>query len=61
MGIPHFEDLDLSILLDALELRWTASEKMDGSYMEFGFDKQGEFYTRRKNGFPIHSIDEWSQ
>jgi hypothetical protein len=59
MGIPHFEDLDLDTLLDIVELRWTACEKMDGSYMEFGLDKHGRFFTRRKNGTPCYTIDDW--
>lgn len=59
MGIPHFEDLALHDILDALDLRWTTNEKMDGSWMEFGLDDDGRYFSRRKGGPKCYSINDW--
>lgn len=56
-GIPHFEDLPLNQICEALDLNWIISEKLDGTFIEAGLDSQGVYYTRRKGGEPLYSID----
>jgi hypothetical protein len=59
MGIPHLEDLPLDKLLRVLDEPWVASEKLDGSFMAFGLDEQGNFYTRRKGDQLCYSVEDW--
>lgn len=56
-GITHFEDLPLDQICEALDLNWIISEKLDGTFIEAGLDSQGVYYTRRKGGEPIYSVD----
>lgn len=56
-GIPHFEDLSVDQICRALDLNWIISEKLDGTFIEAGLDSQGAYYTRRKGGEPIYSVD----
>jgi len=58
-SIPHFEDLSAKEIYESLDLRWSASEKLDGSYLEAGLDDEGFFYSRRKGGEKIYSMDDW--
>lgn len=59
MGIAHLEDLRPNDLLEALELQWTVSEKLDGSFLEFGLDADGHFYTKRKTPDIYYSENDW--
>lgn len=59
MGIPHLEDLPLDKLIRVLNEPWVATEKLDGSFMAFGLDEQGHFYTRRKTGDRCYDMDSW--
>lgn len=61
MGIVHFEDLPLSDILSVLDLHWNVTEKFDGSYLEFGLDEDGNFFTRRKGGDPCYSLSDWPE
>lgn len=58
-SIPHFEDMSVKDILDSLDLKWMASEKLDGSYLQIGLDDAGQFYTQRKGGQPIYDIEDW--
>lgn len=58
-GIPHFEDLSAKRIYDSLDLNWLVSEKLDGSYLKFGLDEEGIFYTQRKGGQRTYTIEEW--
>ena len=59
VSIPHYEDLSAKEIYDSLDLMWWASEKLDGSYLLFGLDDQGSFYSQRKGGKPCYSLDDW--
>ena len=60
-SIPHFEDLSVSDIYDALDLKWMASEKLDGTSLEAGLDEAGLFYTKRKGGEPVYDVDDWPE
>lgn len=59
MGIPHFEEQDADVVLDVLQLRWTATEKLDGSYFEFGLDNEGKYFSKRKGGHRCYTVNDW--
>lgn len=59
MGIIHFEDLPLGRIREALQLDWSWAEKYDGSYIEFGLDDNGRYFSRRKGNFTYYSLDDW--
>lgn len=59
VSIPHFEDLTAKEIFESLELKWWASEKLDGSFLEVGLDKWGHFYTSRKGGDRMYQVDDW--
>jgi hypothetical protein len=58
-GIPHFEDLSARAILQCLDEEWHITEKLDGSYLCFGLDDQGQFFSQRKGGKPCYSVDQW--
>lgn len=62
MSIKHFEDLPLHDLLHFLSNidQYSATEKMDGSQLLFGFDDLG-FYTSRetKGGKRVYDLTEY--
>jgi hypothetical protein len=59
MGITHFSDLRPSQALKFLQAAWHTSLKLDGSFVQFGLDEAGRFYTARKQGDPYYDVDEW--
>lgn len=59
MGIAHLEDLRPDEILEALDLQWTVTEKLDGSFLEFGLDEEGRFYTKRKTPEIYYSESDW--
>jgi hypothetical protein len=61
VSITHFEDMPVQDIYDSLDLNWRVSEKLDGSFMEFGLDDQGVFYTKRKGGLPCYHVDDWPE
>ena len=61
VSIPHYEDLSAQEIYDSLELNWWASEKLDGSYLLFGLDDAGEFYTQRKGAQPCYKQSDYPE
>ena len=59
VSIPHIEDLGFEDLLKVFNHDWWISRKEDGSFFEFGLDKDGRFYTARKNAPPCFTVDDW--
>lgn len=59
MGIPHLEDLTPAQLEMVINSPRWLSTKLDGSFIAFGIDIQGRFYTERKNGQRFYDISEW--
>lgn len=59
VSIPHYEDLSAQAIYDSLNLSWRASEKLDGSYILFGLDDDGRYFSRRKGGSPCYVLDDW--
>lgn len=57
VSIPHYENLSAQQFYESLDLNWSVSEKLDGTYVEAGLDEQGHFYTQRKGGKPVYSLD----
>jgi hypothetical protein len=57
-SIPHLEDLTAQEIIDVMDLEWTVTEKIDGTFMEMGLDDQG-FYCRRKGGQPVRDPVDW--
>ena len=49
-GIVHIEALPVRDFIDAIEnvATFTASEKLDGANLTFGFENNGRFYTSRE-------------
>jgi len=58
-SIPHYEDMSVGDIYQSLDLEWTASEKLDGSFLEAGLDDDGQFYTKRKGGQPVYDLEDW--
>lgn len=48
MSIPHFDELTPTQIYESLNLIWSSSEKLDGSYLRAGLDQNGKFYVTRK-------------
>lgn len=61
VSIPHYEDLSAQAIRDSLDLMWWPSEKLDGSYLLFGLDDDGLFFSQRKGGEPCHTVDDWPE
>jgi hypothetical protein len=61
VSIPHFEDLSAQRIYDSLDLQWWVSEKLDGSYLKFGLDDEGFFYTQRKGGSKTYTLEEFPE
>lgn len=59
MSIPHLEDLNIEQIIEILELNWTASEKLDGSFVNIGLTEEGEFYTQRKGAPVCFRLEDW--
>ena len=59
VSIPHYEDLSAQAIYDSLDLMWWPSEKLDGSYLLFGLDSNGSFFSQRKGGDPCYTVDDW--
>lgn len=59
MGITHFSDLRPSQALAFLQAEWRTTLKLDGSFIQFGLDDEGRFYTARKRGDRYHDVDDW--
>lgn len=59
VSIPHYEDLSAKEILESLDLKWWASEKLDGSFLEAGLDQWGHFYTSRKGGERMYHASDW--
>lgn len=59
MGIKHLSDLSPSNYLRVLQLEWNTSIKLDGSFIQFGLDEHGDFYTARKGNERYYDVDEW--
>jgi len=58
-SIPHFEDLSAREIYESLDLNWSVSEKLDGSYLEAGLDDDGFFYSHRKGGERNYHVNDW--
>lgn len=63
-GIVHIEALPVRDFINAIEnvATFTASEKLDGSNLTFGFENNGKFYTSReaKGGKRFYNEDDFS-
>lgn len=59
VSIPHYEDLSAKEIFESLDLKWWASEKLDGSFLEAGLDQWGHFYTSRKGGERMYQLEDW--
>lgn len=61
MGIQHFDDLTPTQFLEAIATMDQFSSKFDGSFLAFGIDLQGRFFTQRKSGQCYYDISEWPE
>lgn len=59
VSIPHYEDLSAQAIYDSLDLVWWPSEKLDGSYLLFGIDDAGLFFSQRKGGERCYDLEDW--
>ena len=60
MGIPHFEDLSISEVERVFSAeKHVITAKLDGSYLAFGIDLEGRFYTERKGGQRYYEEGSW--
>lgn len=59
MGIKYIEDLSYEQFLEVLSLNWNVSEKIDGSFFEFGLDDDLRFFARRKIGQSCFCESDW--
>lgn len=62
VSIPHFEDMSPQRIYDSLDIsRWTVSEKLDGSYVKFGLDQDGVYFTERKGGQRFYTLEDFPE
>ena len=63
-GIQHIEALPVRDFINAIEnvANFTASEKLDGSNLTFGFENNGRYYTSReaKGGKRFYTESDFS-
>lgn len=57
MGIKHIEDLTYNEFINAIGFAWKATEKVDGSSVEFGFDDKLQYYLEYGKQ-RYYSVDE---
>jgi hypothetical protein len=59
VSIPHYEELSARAIYDSLDLMWWPSEKLDGSFLGFGLDDAGRYYSYRKGGQFCYCVEDW--
>lgn len=57
MGIKHIEDLTYNEFINVIGFAWKATEKVDGSSVEFGFDDKLQYYLEYGKQ-RYYSVDE---
>ena len=62
VSIPHFEDMSPQRIYDSLDISlWTVTEKLDGTYVKFGLDKDGFYFTERKGGQRFYTLEDFPE
>jgi hypothetical protein len=58
--MKHLHELPIDTISSIIfETPWLVSQKLDGSFIQAGLDKDGKFYTKGKGKKLYYSVEEW--
>ena len=57
--MKHMIAYPAKTILDSMAIRWSVTEKFDGSYIRMSIDESGRFYTTRKGNVRYYDVNDW--